>query len=258
MESTLKILGCGSSAGVPAIGNWWGACNPEEPRNYRTRPSILLETASTSIVVDTGPDYREQMNLHDLRCPDAIIFTHAHSDHINGIDELRTLQRRFKRQFPAYADQATMETLLRRFDYMFQTSEDGFYATVCLPNTLEMGIETTIGDIAFTPFEQNHGSIKSLGLRIGSIGYSTDVKSLNDNAYKALEGIDTWIVDAAAYHDDNNPVHASINLVIAMNERIGASKVILTHLPPTMDYKILLSELPEGYIPAYDGMTLEI
>lgn len=257
MDGTLTILGCGGSAGVPAIGNWWGNCDPLEPRNARTRPSIALQTETTLLVVDTGPDFQAQMNREKLGCPDAVIITHEHSDHINGIDELRTLQRLNKRKFPLYASRATLDQLLRRLDYMFVTSEDGFYPAVCDAMEVEIGAPLTLGDITMTIFEQDHGRIKSLGLRIGNIGYSTDVKSLQKPAYEALQGIDTWIVDGAGHYSKTNPVHASVEEVVAMNDIIGAKNVFLTHLPPTMDYQTMLKELPDGMAPAYDGMTLK-
>src|SRR5690606_30901380 len=128
MEGELIILGCGSSAGVPAIGNWWGACDPNELKNRRLRPSIALKTKNTLVIVDTGPDFREQMNRAELGCPDAIIITHEHSDHTNGIDELRTLQRRHDmRRFPLYANDETLDALQGRLGYMFRDSENGFY-----------------------------------------------------------------------------------------------------------------------------------
>lgn len=257
MGGKLTILGCGSSAGVPAIGNWWGACDPNDPRNLRTRPSISLQTDKTLIIVDTGPDFREQMNRENLGCPDAIIITHEHADHVNGIDELRTLQRRHDmRRFPMYSTQITLDSLRARLGYMFEDSEGGFYPAVCEPVVLKMNSPITIGDITFTPFLQDHGTLDSIGLRVENIGYSTDVKKLDEAAYKALESINTWIVDAAGYHSETNPVHANIKEVMQMNERIGAESVILTHLPPTMDYKTLMKELPEEYIPAIDGMVL--
>jgi len=257
MDGTLIILGCGSSAGVPAIGNWWGACDPAHPRNQRTRPSIALQTDQTLVIVDTGPDFREQMNREKLRCPDYVIITHEHSDHVNGLDELRTLQRLHKRKFPTYSSPACLPILQRRFDYMFQSSEDGFYPSVCDPAFLTMGQAMELGNIPFIPFYQNHGSIQSVGLRLGTIAYSTDVKRLDDAAYEILKGVDTWIVDGAGHNSRTNPVHACIDEVIEMNARIGAARVILTHMPPTMDYQTLVDTLPEGYVPAHDGLTLQ-
>lgn len=257
MEGKLIILGCGSSAGVPTIGNWWGACDPAEPRNLRTRPSIALQTQTTLAIVDTSPDFREQMNRENLGVPDGIILTHVHSDHVNGIDELRMLQRRHKRKFPVYAMDETHEKLMQRMDYMFTSSEDGFYPAVCDAVTLKMGEKFTIGDIEIMPFEQDHGTIKSLGIRVGNIGYSTDVKRLNQDAFNALKGIEIWVVDGAGNTANDNPVHTGIEEVIEMNKKIGAEKVFLTHLPPTMDYATLQKTLPENISPAYDGMTID-
>ena len=258
MSGKLIVLGCGGSAGVPTIGNWWGDCDPSEPKNYRTRCSIALQTDNTLLIVDTGPDFREQMNREKLGCPDAIIFTHVHSDHVNGIDELRTFQRlNGGRKFPIYSDESTITKMLHRFDYMFANMENGFYPAVCEANAVSMSTPMTLGDITFTPFMQDHGTIDSIGLRIGKLGYSTDVKRLDDTAISILTGIDTWLVDGAGHHSPTNPVHACIEEVIEMNEKIGAKRVILHHLPPTMDYQTLLKELPPGFEPAYDGLTLD-
>ncbi len=253
----LIILGCGGSAGVPAIGNWWGACDPNEPRNQRTRPSIAIKTDSTFVIVDTGPDFRTQINREGLGYPDAVIITHEHFDHISGIDELRTFQRIHKRgRFPIHAFPETLQKLRNRYDYMFKETESGFYPAVCDPHPVEEGQVLHFGDIQMTCFRQIHGSIFSLGLRIGNIGYSTDVLKLEDKAYDILSGVDTWIVDAASYKGPAL-VHAGINEVIEMNKRVGAKKVYLTHLSPTMDYATLLKELPPGFEPAYDGLTFE-
>ena len=253
----LTILGCGGSAGVPAIGNWWGNCDPLEPRNYRTRPSIALQAETTLVIVDTGPDFREQMNREKLGCPDAIIITHEHSDHINGIDELRTLQRLNKRKFDLHAMDVTLTRLKQRLDYMFTDTEDGFYPAVCNGVSVRQGADITIGDLTLKTFEQDHGTIKSLGLRLGDIGYSTDMKRLDDTAFESLAGIHTWIVDGAGHYSETNPVHASVGEVVEMNKKIGARRVILTHMQPSMDYQTLVKELPQDYEPAYDGMTLE-
>lgn len=258
MDGKLIVLGCGGSAGVPTIGNWWGACDPAEPKNVRTRPSVVIKTDNTLLVVDTGPDFQAQMNRENLGTPDAIIITHTHSDHINGLDELRTLQRLKKRKFPLYALQATLDKLFVRLDYLFKNSEDGFYPAVCDAIPVTAGQSLSVGDIPFTVFEQDHGSIKSLGLRFGDVGYSTDAKSFGPQAIEILAGVKTWIVDAAGHHSDTNPVHLSVNEIIELNKKVGAEKVYLTHLPPTMDYQTLRKELPQGFEPAYDGMTLNV
>ena len=258
MAGTLTILGCGSSAGVPAIGNYWGVCDPNEPRNIRTRPSIAIQTDTTLVIVDAGPDFRTQINRERLGAPDAIIITHLHSDHTNGLDELRMLQRLTKRRFPLYAFQDTIDDLHRRLEFMFIDSEDGFYPAVCDPVTVKPDQTIALGDLDLTLFGQTHGSLISMGIRIGAVAYSTDVKTLGETAYEALSGVTTWIVDGAGYHNRSNPVHACIEEVAEMNERVGASRVILTHMPPTMDYQTLLHELPKGFEPAYDGQKLPL
>lgn len=258
MDGKLIILGSGASAGVPTIGNWWGACDPAEPKNRRTRPSIAIKTDKTLLIVDTSPDFREQMNRENLGCPDAIIITHTHSDHINGIDDLRAFQRLQQRTFPIYAMEETMPSLMKRADYLFKESENGFYQKVCEAKTVEPLKPLAIGDIMAVPFLQNHGTINSLGLRFGNIGYSTDMKWLSDGALAALGGIDTWIVDGAGYLSTANPVHTSIQEVVEMNRIIGAKKVILTHLTPAMDYHSLLTTLPPGFMPAHDGLCLKV
>jgi phosphoribosyl 1,2-cyclic phosphate phosphodiesterase len=259
MDAKLTILGCGGSAGVPAIGNWWGNCDPNEPRNVRTRPSISIMTNNALIIVDAGPDFQAQMNREDLGCPDALIITHAHSDHINGIDEFRTLQRLHKRKFPLYAMADTMKILHHRLDYMFVTSENGFYPAVFDSLPLEAAKPVTIGDLSLIPFTQSHGSIQSLGLRVGNVAYCTDVKKLDDEALKILAGVDVWIVDAAGDKSTTNFVHMGVEEIIELNQtKIGAEKVYLTHLPPSMDYQTLLHELPKGYEPAYDGLQISV
>lgn len=256
MDGKLIILGCGSSTGVPAIGNWWGACDANEPKNIRTRPSIALQTQNTLVIVDTGPDFKVQMNRTQLGCPDAIILTHNHSDHVNGIDELRVLHKRHKRKFPVYAMDETFESFGHSVNYMFESSEDGFYDPVCDRVSIKPLQTTTIGDLEILPFKQVHGSINSLGIRIGNVAYSTDMKRLEKDAINALKGIEIWVVDGSGNHARENPVHACIEEVFELNEKVGASRVILTHLPPSMDYASLRATLPEKFEPAHDGMTI--
>lgn len=259
MGAKLIILGCGGSAGVPAIGNWWGNCDPNEPRNIRTRPSVCIMSNNALVIIDAGPDFQAQMNRENLGCPDALVITHAHSDHINGIDEFRTLQRLHKRKFPLHALPETMDMLYKRLDYMFKTSEDGFYPSVFDAALIEPLKPLVIGDITIQPFIQGHGSIQSLGLRVGSVAYCTDVKTLNATALEILRGVDVWIVDAAGHNSQTNPVHLGVQEIIDINTQfIGAEKVYLTHLPPSMDYQTLIHELPKGYEPAWDGLQIDI
>jgi phosphoribosyl 1,2-cyclic phosphate phosphodiesterase len=258
-EFRLTIMGCGHSSGVPAAGNHWGACDPQEKRNKRLRPSIAVQTSATALIVDTGPDFREQVNAANIQSIDAVLYTHAHSDHVNGIDDLRSFRFRGKKRVPVYAMAETMEELHQRFGYIFKDDDSGIYPALASSNLLDdtkMNQLNQIGDISFIPFLQDHGLCQSLGFRFGSIGYSTDMKDLDEHSLNTLRGVDVWIADAAAHHMSEYSVHATIEKVYALNERIGAKQVYLTHLTPAMDYQALCRELRSGYLPAYDGLEL--
>jgi len=259
MTLKVTVLGCGNSTGVPAVGNFWGKCDPNEPKNRRTRPSICLQTAETTIVIDTGADFREQMNRENITNLDAVLYTHAHGDHVSGIDDLRSFNFRNKCLTPVYGDQATLEELERRFYYLFQGGDSDIYPAVLRPHIIDskdFGEAHIIGDIEFIPFEQDHGTVKSVGYRFGDFAYSTDILDLNHEAIETLKGVQTWIVDGAGYTSDTNPVHASFEKIFQLNEQIGAENVYFTSLSLIMDYRIMCDELPSGYEPAFDGLSL--
>lgn len=257
-DITFTILGCGNSTGVPAAGNYWGQCDPNEPKNRRTRPSLLIQSKTTTIIIDSGADFRQQTTHENVDDIDAILYTHAHGDHVNGIDDLRIYAHLHKKQIPLYANQETLDDLTHRFHYLFEDSQNGLYKSLFIPAKLDnqYGKAIKVGDIEVIPFEQDHGSVKSVGYRINDLGYSVDMKRLDPNAIQTLQGINTWIVDAAGYHQENNPVHANLNEIYAFNEQIGAKTTYLSSLSLTMDYKTMINELPNGYKPAYDGLKL--
>lgn len=257
--STAKItvLGCGNSTGVPAIGNKWGECDPNEPKNTRTRSSIAIQTAETTLVIDTGPDFKQQMNRENIVDMDAALYTHFHEDHVNGIHELRMFRFKYKTLFPIYADSATLSELQQRYPFLFKGGKLDIYPPMLTPNTLEYGRTYTIKDLKFDVFEQDHGSCSSVGYRFGDFGYSTDILDLDDKAVAALKGIKTWIVDGCGYHKEDYIAHANLKTIYRLNKQIGAETVYLTSLSLAMDYKTLIEELPKGYLPAYDGLKLE-
>jgi phosphoribosyl 1,2-cyclic phosphate phosphodiesterase len=257
---TFTVLGCGNSMGTPTIGNHWGACDPKEKRNYRTRASAVIRSAETTLLIDSGPDLREQANRENLTNVDAVFYTHAHADHVHGIEELRVFRLRHNKTIPIYGDQLTMDELQERFAYLF-IERYKIYPKVCEPNVLhaaQMNTEFTIGDITIIPFEQGHGTCMTLGVRVGDLAYSTDMVELGQPALETLIGIKTWIVDAAAYKMEQNMVHATLQKVMDYNQIIGAEQVFLTHMPPSMDYQTLVRELPKGYAPSHDGISFEI
>lgn len=258
-NGNIIVLGCGNSTGVPAIGNYWGKCDPANPKNARTRSSIFIQYKNTSIVVDTGPDFRTQINREDINHLDGAFFTHAHSDHVNGIDELRLIKYRNEKMVPFYSDLETLEDLRHRFPYLFNGWQSNLYPPVLEPHVMD---EETFGqpqqfmDLEFIPFAQDHGTVDSVGYRFGDFAYSVDMVDLDDKAVDTLKGVKTWLVDAAGYNYAENKVHAHLQKIYDLNAQIGAEEVYLTSLTLSMDYKTLCEELEEGYKPAYDGMKL--
>lgn len=261
-EIELTILGCGNSTGVPAAGNYWGTCDPKTPKNRRTRPSVWVKSETTSLVIDTGPDFSYQATRAGIKAINSVLYTHAHGDHANGIDDLRRYMRACENGvMNLYTNHQTVSELQRRFYYLFEDSEESIYKKSATLHALDdlYGQDFRIGDLSFIPFEQSHGRfVRSVGFRFGSLAYCTDMKALDTLALSTLKGIKTWIVDAAAYNEDTNPVHASLKDIYAYNDIIGAQQVYLTSLSLLMDYQTLLNELPEGYYPAYDGLKFKL
>ena len=252
MTMRFTILGSGSSGGVPRIGGFWGACDPHEPKNRRRRCSLLVErweddpAKKTSVLVDTSPDMREQLIDTGTQWIDGVLFTHDHADQSHGIDDLRMV---------AY----TSETLMTRFGYCFQTPEGSSYPPILNAHLMKPGKRVTIqgegGPITALPFDQDHGDIRSLGFRFGSVAYSADLVGLPEESFSALEGIDCWIVDALRYKP--HPSHAHVELALSWLDRLKVRRGVLTNLHVDLDYQTLAGELPAGREPAYDGMVLE-
>ena len=253
------VLGCGNAAGTPSIGNQWGDCDPQEPKNRRTRCSGLIRSPETTVLIDFGPDIHQQLTREEITQIDAVLLTHDHGDHVNGIDDLRTLAYRNKGPIPLYGQEKYLSRLeSHRFPYAYGKNVDSDIYQAFLENKYLQDKNFTICDIPVIWFEQDHGTCFSTGYRIGDFAYSTDMRDLDEKAIETLKGIRTWVVDGGAYFSDYNPVHASINTIYRLNEKIGASQVFITHMPRHMDYRTVLRELEDGYEPAYDGLTLSV
>lgn len=252
----LTMMGAGASSGVPYVTGDWGACDPNEPKNRRRRASVLLEIDGARIVVDTGPDFREQFVDAGSGPIDGIIYTHAHADHVHGVDDIRGINAMMRRQIPAYGYQECLEEIQKRFAYVFAPFEErrGWFRPYLGANPVSDGA-LRIGAAEVQIFEQDHGVCRTIGIRAGDIAYSTDVVRLDDAALRALKGVKTWII--GCLRKEPHFVHAGLPQVLDWADRIGPERVILTHMNATMDYATLSAELPEGIEPGYDGLQIE-
>jgi phosphoribosyl 1,2-cyclic phosphate phosphodiesterase len=246
------ILGCGTSAGVPRIDGDWGACDPNEPKNRRSRGSIVVEQGGTRILVDTSPDLRTQFLANGLTWVSGVAWTHDHADQTHGLDDLRMLAYAAKQRISGYADAFTMARLRHKFGYCFEGGSDG-YPPIIEPRLIEGPFR--IGEIEIVPFRQQHGKIHSLGFRFGDLGYSNDVVGLDDAAFATLAGVKLWIVDALRYTP--HPTHSHLAQTLEWIARLKPERAVLTNMHIDLDYNRLKAELPAGVEPAYDGMILE-
>jgi phosphoribosyl 1,2-cyclic phosphate phosphodiesterase len=263
MSYRFTILGCGSSGGVPRIGMNWGACDPSNPKNRRLRCSALFERSGqggrTSVLVDTSPDFREQILSIRLTALDGVLYTHDHADHTHGIDDLRMVAFAMKKRIDVYFDSVTGRSLKERFSYCFKTPEGSSYSPIL--NGFEIDGVTPItirgggGAITATPIPQVHGDITTLGYRVSNLAYCPDVSAIPDESLPLLEGLDVWVVDALRYTPHES--HFSVKQVLHWVERLKPKRTILTHMTSELDYDTLKRELPDGVEPGFDGMAVE-
>ena len=252
----VTVLGCGASTGVPTIGPNWGRCDPTDPRNRRRRVSVLVEIGRVVILIDTSPDLREQLLDAGVTRLDAVVVTHAHADHLHGIDDLRSVNRLMQRPIPLYADAKTLTEIGQRFGYVLEPiSEPGrYYKPTLVPH--EIGGPFDIGGISIAPFIQDHGFSTTLGLRIGRFAYSTDVVELDDAAFAVIEGVELWIVDCL--RREPHPTHSHLAKTLSWIGRVRPRRAVLTHMDQSLDYRELSAELPKGIEPGQDGLVIEL
>lgn len=255
----ITVLGCGGSHGVPMIGNRWGDCDPGDPRNRRRRPSVFVEWGDARILIDTSPDLRAQLLDSDIGRVDAVLFTHAHADHTNGIDDLRAIHRATRAQIDVFAEPDVLRAIEGRFPYLFDrggASAHAFYPPVLRPR--EVCGRFAVDGHAVAPFAQQHGfGTRSTGYRMGPFAYSTDVVELDEAAFETLAGIELWIVDCLRVGPEH-PTHAHLDRTLAWIDRVRPRRAVLTHMNHQTDYAHLAGLLPDGVEPAYDGLVLEI
>jgi len=264
------ILGCGSSGGVPRVGGEdgrgdWGSCDPQEPKNRRSRCSLMVEAhlpsgGKTTVVIDTSPDFRAQMLAAAVAHVDAIVLTHDHADQTHGIDDLRAFAIRNRKRVPIWLDRTTAGGVIDRFRYCFAQADESWYPAIieeCAipPCGEKFSVRGAAGKISFTPFLQEHGPVNSLGFRIGDLAYSSDVNGLPDQSFAILKGVKTWIVDALQI--EPHGTHANLETTLRWIEHVRPERAILTNLHVTMDYQTLLKTLPKGVEPAFDGLEVQ-
>ena len=257
-ELEIVILGCGSSGGVPRGDGDWGDCDPEEPRNRRTRCSMLARRygpdGTTSILIDTSPDLRQQALMAGVTHVDGVLYTHDHADQTHGIDDLRVFATRTRRRITAWMDSATHSALTKRFDYIFE-SHHGYPAILearhIPPHGEPWSVEGRGGTIPVVTFDQRHGPIRSVGYRLGGVAYSSDVSDLDQSALQTVSGADLWVLDALRYTP--HPTHAHLDKALDWIARANVKRALLTNLHIDMDYNALRRVLPDNVEVAFDG-----
>lgn len=253
----LIMLGSGTSTGVPRIGNDWGECDPAEPRNRRSRVSIIVENhAKQRVLVDTSTDLRSQLLANGIDKVDAVFWTHDHADHCHGIDDLRVMRYDRSNPLPGFASAATCRNLRRRFDYVFE----GQFGYPTLMNLKDVTQVQLVAGFSFGFVEMPHGPVTSTGFRFEadgrSIGYATDFSEITNEMVACFKGIDLLVVDCLRKRP--HPTHAHFDMAIDFSRRCGARRAVLTHMDKTMDYATLVSEVPKGIIVGYDGLEIEL
>jgi phosphoribosyl 1,2-cyclic phosphate phosphodiesterase len=264
MTSTLTILGCGSSAGVPRPALGWGACDPKNPRNRRRRCSLLVERTKergiTRVVIDTSPDLREQLIETSVDHIDAVFLTHEHADQTHGIDDLRSVVLHQRRRIPVYLSKSTGKDILLRFSYCFVSPPGSEYPPILDHRGVEAGesciIEGKGGPVTLTAFLLRHGNIPALGYRVGDAAYTPDVSDIPSASWPSLENLDLWIIDGLRY--TGHPSHFSVNDALAWIERFKPRRAVITNMHSDLDYEVLRQSLPPHIVPAYDGMRLTL
>ncbi|MCM2293011.1 MBL fold metallo-hydrolase [Allorhizobium sp. BGMRC 0089] len=260
------VLGCSSSPGVPRINGDWGACDPTNPKNRRSRAALLVEQFApdggvTTVVIDTGPDFREQMIRAEVSRIDAVIYTHSHADHLHGIDDLRGFALMQHHRIPIHADPETMRRIEAGFGYCLKTPDGSNYPPIIKSVLIDdidqpIRIEGKGGAIDFLPLLQQHGDIMSLGFRIGNVAYCSDVSDFPAETPPKMQGLDVLVIDALQYKE--HPSHLSLQQSLDWIERLAAKRAILTHMHTPLDYETVMTKTPDHVEPAYDMLRFEV
>lgn len=258
------ILGCGSSPGSPRLNGDWGNCDPSNPKNRRFRASVLVERIAsngnkTVVCIDTGPDFRSQMIAAGVTHMDGVVYTHAHADHVHGIDDLRTFVIAQRQRINIFADELTTTRLKQGFGYCFEQLKGSSYPPILNPHLIEhherFDIAGEGGSLTFKPLLQVHGDIHSLGFRIGDFAYCSDVSDFSDTTLENMQGLDVLVIDALQYRE--HPSHLSLEQALGFIELLKPKRAFLTHMHIPLDYETVRAETPDHVEPCYDGLTIE-
>ena len=261
---TLKItlLGCGSSGGVPRLGEKWGACDPLNPKNRRQRCSALIEKKNTKgttrVLIDTSPDMRDQLLKAGIGELDAVLYTHAHADHVHGLDDLRMIVINMRKRLPVWADAVTKADLISRFGYAFETPKGSNYPPILEINDIDgpFKIEGAGGPLSFIPLQVNHGNIDALGFRVADIAYLPDVFEIPEYTWEKLMNLKLWVVDALRY--EPHPSHSHLERTLKWIERAKPERSIITNMHVDLDFETLYHELPINVEPAFDMLSITL
>ena len=259
MNMKVTMLGCGSSAGVPFIGCTCAVCTSNDPKNKRTRVSVLVEINGKNILIDSSPDLRWQALREGITRIDAVLYTHDHADHTHGIDELRSFNYLSQDVIPLYGDEKTLSALRQRFAYAFLPKPENQWFRPSLAT--HVVVDKAVGNFSLFGeeiryFELGHGKSKTVGYRIGNFAYCTDCDGISDESFAQLEGLDVWIVDCLS--DKPSYSHAHLGLTLEWVKRAKPKRAILTHMNHDFDYQTLKASLPEGVEPGYDALGFEL
>lgn len=259
-ELRFTILGCGSSGGVPRLGGHWGACDPDNPKNRRRRCSLLIEQetegGTTRILIDTSPDMRAQLLDAQVGELDAVVYTHAHADHVHGLDDLRMIVFNMRERLQVWADVPTQKDLYARFGYAFVQPEGSSYPPILEMNTIDGPLRITGagGTVSLTPFYAKHGGMDALGFRVRDFAYLPDVADLYADAWAHLEGLECWVLDAL--RRTTHPTHINLDTALEWFAKTGTKRGVLTNMHIDLDHATVQAETPDNVDAAFDGMVI--
>jgi phosphoribosyl 1,2-cyclic phosphate phosphodiesterase len=255
----LTFLGTGTSFGVPQIGCDCAVCRSTDPRDKRTRSGAVLEASGSTILIDTPPELRLQLISGGFSRIDAVMYTHEHADHINGIDDLRIFSVRRREPLPIYGPGETLERLRASFNYIFDDAVRPYEGTSkpsLRLNETQPGRAMTVAGVEVLPLAFQHGHLRVFGYRFGNLAYITDVKSIPAAERDRLRGLDVLVLNALWWRP--HPTHLSIAEAVETARALGARRTYLTHLTHETGHADLETQLPAGILPAYDGLTVEV